>query len=173
MSTPLVRAFGAISSTDIAPVAALPTTAAHFCIWNGEAAGGKTYKIKSVGIITTTSAGAVIIVQPIAHVSPSTAIPVISGTVANGPKALDGFGNTSRGVVASAVTITNTGFWHPVGNALISAAMVATIAQGVWTDVSNVGYALPPGGLFSLAVMCSAAGSAKCQLHVTWTEEQL
>ncbi len=169
---PLVRSFGGISSTDIAPVATLPTTAAHFCVWNGELSGGKTYLIMSVGITTTTSAGAVAILQPLAHVSPYSGIPVITGTAAKGPLAIDGLGNTSRGAVASAVTIVNTGFWHPIGNALISAAMTATIGQGVWTDVSRIGYQIPPGGLFSLAVFCSAAGSAKCQLSVTWQEVQ-
>ena len=168
---PLIRTFGAISSTDIAPVAAIPTTAAHFCVWNGELPTGKTYTITSIGVTCTTSAGAVIILQPLAQISPMSGIPLISGTAANGPKALDGYGNTSRGVVASAVTIVNSGFWHPIGNALISAAMTATISQGVWTDVSRIGYTLPPQGLFSLAVLCSAAGSAKCQLSVTWSEQ--
>ena len=165
------RSFGAITSTDIAPVAAIPTTAAHFCVWNGESTNGKTYLLTSVSISTTTSAAAVIILQPWIQVAPYAGVPVIAGTAANGPKALDGLGNNSKALVASAVTIVNTGFWHPIGSALISAAMVATIAQGVWTDVSRLGYYIPPGGLLSLAGLCSAAGSAKCQLAVTWTEQ--
>ncbi len=161
------RLFGAITTTDIAPVAAFPTTAAHFAIWNGDPL--KTYTITSVGLTTTTSAGAVIIVQLLANCYVTGGNPPISGTVANGPKPLDGLGSGSRAIVASAVTIVNSGFWHPVGSALISAAMTATIGQGVWQNVRGI-YTLPPGGIFSLAGFCSAAASAKCQLSMTWEE---
>lgn len=166
------RSFLGMSATDVAPVASLPTTAAHFCVWNGEKSGGKTYLITSLGLVVTTSAAAVIVLNLIAQVSPYVSVPVISGTVASGPKAIDGLGNTSNAVVASAVTIQNTGIWHPVGQSIVCAG-TADIGLGQWTDVSRVGYSLPPGGLLSLAGFCSAAGSAKCQLMATWQEVQL
>ncbi len=164
------RSYGASSTTDVAPVAAYPTTAAHFCIWNGEPLGGKTYAFTSLGITTTTSAGAVIVLSLLANVTPVGAITVITGTASNGPKALDGLGNSSNAVVASAVTIVNSGFWHPVGTPIVCAG-TADIGLGLWVPVSGI-YYLPPGGLLSLAGFCSAAASAKCQLSATWQEVQ-
>ena len=40
-----VRRYVAGTATAVAPVAALPTTAAQFALWNGEPTGGKTYTI--------------------------------------------------------------------------------------------------------------------------------
>lgn len=163
-----------MTATDIAPVAALPTTAAHFCVWNGEKSGGKTYTITSLGITTTTSAGAAIVLGLLASVLPYGAVlgqSVAAGTAATGPKALDGLGNTSLAVAASAVTIVNTGFWHPVGAPIVCAG-TATIGTGLWVNVRGL-YYLPPGALLSLAGFCSAAGSAKCQISATWEEAQL
>lgn len=165
------RSFGGSSTTDIAPVAAYPTTAAHFCVWNGEPLGGKTYQLTSLGIVTTTSAGAAIVLGLLANIVPAGATTVIAGTASNGPKALDGLGNTSRAIVASAVTIVNTGFWHPVGTSIVCAG-TANIGNGIWVPVQGI-YYLPPGGLLSLAGFCSAAASAKCQLSATWNEVQL
>lgn len=162
------RLFGAMTLTDIAPVAALPTTTAHFCIWNGEKVGGKTYTITSIGIVITTSAAAAIVLQLLAQVAPNNTVPVISGTAASAALALDGQGPGSRAMAASAVTIVNAGFWHPVGQSIVSAA-TANIGLGSWVNVNGL-YRIPPGGLFSLAGFCSAAGSAKCQLMATWSE---
>ena len=166
------RSFVAGTATAVAPVAAIPTTAAHFALWNGEEVGGKTYTITSVGFTTTTSAGATIILQQLAHCSVAR-IPLITGTAATAVRATDGIPGGSKAVVASAVTIVNAnGLWHPVGSSFNTAALTATIASGGWTYVKGM-YRVPPGGVFSLATLCSAAGSAACQSYVTWEEEQI
>lgn len=169
---PIPRLFAAGTTTSVAPVAAIPTTAAQFCLWNGELAGGKSYTITSIGWTTDTSAGAAFVGQLVAHVAPA-AQPTISGTAANGPKATDGVIGGSRAVVASAVTLTsgqvNGGIWHPVGLSVNGATATATISMGAWQNVRGL-YVLPPGGLLSAAVICSAAGSAKCLIFVTWEE---
>ncbi len=162
------RTFIGGTVTDVAPVAALPTTAAHLAIQNGSTSG-KVYLITSIGLTTTTSAAAVAVIQALANNSTGPQAS-ITGTLAAGPKSLDGLFPGSTAQVYSAVTIVNTGIWHPVGMGIISAAMTATIAQGTWTDVSRVGYYVQPGGVFSLAAFCSAAGSAKCSIFVTWQE---
>lgn len=166
------RLFVAGTSTAIAPVAAIPTTAAQFCLWNGESAGGKTYTITSVGFTPIASAAAAFVAQLLAHCAPA-AQNIISGTAANGPKSTDGIVGGSRAAVASAVTLTAGqlagGIWHPVGPSVNGGAATATIAMGSYQQVRGL-YVLPPGGLLSLAVLCSAAGSATCQLYIQWEE---
>lgn len=152
--------------TGIAPVAVVPTTAAHFVLWNGEPTGGRTYTITSVSFTPIVSAGAAFVAQLLAHVSAST---VPGGTAGFGPEALDGLPVDSRATALSAVTIANTSIWHPVGSSVNGGAATATIAMGNWQNVRGV-YSLQPGGLFSLAVLCSAAGSATCRCFVTWEE---
>ncbi len=164
---PVTRSFVAGTATAIAPVAAIPTTAAQFALWNGEPAGGKTYTITSVAFTPVVSAGAAFVAQLLAHVGGA---PTIAGTLAQGPKPLDGLGAGSRASALSAVTIVaGTGLWHPVGPSVNGGAATATISMGNWQNVRGM-YKLTPGGLLSLAVLCSAAGSATCQLYVTWEE---
>ncbi len=161
------RTFIAGTSSAVAPVAALPTTAAHLAIQN--LSPGKIYTITSIGLTTTTSAAATQILQPIAHNAAGPSTTLITGTAALGPKALDGIQVPSQAIVFSAVTIVQTNIWHPVGTAVNSAALTATIGLGTWTYVRGL-YYVPYGGIFSLAAFCDAAGSAACNLFVTWEE---
>lgn len=173
MPVSVPRLYGAITTTDVAPVAAIPTTASHFSLQNTEPPGGRTYTITSLGFTCTTSAGAVIIQQLLAHVCPGTQ-PLITGTAVKGPYALDGNATRdSKAAVASAVTLTAgqavSGAWHPVSPGLITAAMTATIGTGNWVNVTGI-YQLAPGSILSLATFCSAAASAKNIISVTWSE---
>ena len=152
--------------TGIAPVAAVPTTAAHFVLWNGEPSGGRTYTITSVSFTPIVSAGAAFVAQLLAHVSAST---TPAGTAGFGPEPLDSLASDSRAVALSAVTISNSSIWHPVGTSVNGGAATATIGMGNWQNVRGI-YSLRPGGLFSLAVLCSAAGSATCRCFCTWEE---
>ncbi len=163
------RAFVASTLTAVAPVAALPTTAAHFALFNGEPSGGKTYTILTVGFTTTTSAGATMIMQQLVILVPP-GRPIISGTAASVPYAMDGSGSSTRATVASAVTLpANAGLWHPVGQSTNSAALTATIGLGVSTVVKGI-YSLPPGGIFALATLGSTTGGA-LQSFITWSED--
>ncbi len=153
------------TSSDIAPVAALPTTAAHLVLWNGDKT--KTYSVSSIGCTTTTSPGAVIGIQMLANmlVGP---VGLPAGTAALGPTPTDGVYPNSAAQVLAAVTIVNTGIWHPVGMS-VNTAGTADIALGTYQLVQGI-YSIPPGSLLALAVFCSAAASAKCKLFVTWAE---
>lgn len=167
MATP--RLFVAGTATPVAPVAAVPTTAAQFALWNGEPDGGKTYTITAVSFTTAVSAGAAFVGQLLANVAAARR-PIISGTAANGPRSTDGITGGTNAVVASAVTIGATwGVWHPVGMSVNGGAATATISMGAWQNVRGL-YLLPPGGVLALAVLCSAAGSATCNCYVQWEE---
>ncbi len=167
MATP--RLFVAGTATPVAPVAAMPTTAAQFALWNGEPIGGKTYNITALSWTSIASAAAAFVGQLLVNVSGASR-PIISGTAATTPRSTDGITGGTNAVVASAVTIGATwGNWHPVGMSVNGGAATATISMGAWQYVRGM-YLLPPGGVISLAVLCSAAGSATCDIFVNWEE---
>src|ERR1035437_5316685 len=65
----LGNTYAAGGTTAVAPVAALPTTAAHFLLFNGEPQDGtgKSYVIHRCGFTTIVSAGAACQMQLIGH----------------------------------------------------------------------------------------------------------
>lgn len=168
-----LNTFLGMTLTDVAPVTAIPTTAAHLVVWNGEPAGGKTYTLLSLAWTTTTSAAAAFVGQLVANIIAGTQ-PVPSGTLASGPLQMSGLpAARSKAAVVSAVTLTAgqnaSGIWQPVGPTVNSAALTATVGVGAYQNVNGI-YQLPPGSMIALAVICGAAGSAKCKIAVTWSE---
>lgn len=159
------------TSTAVAPVAALPTTASQLTLWNGESqtsGTGRSYVILSLGWTTIASAAAAFVGQLLANVSTvPTAVP--TGTAATSIVGLSGLATGSSATLLSAVTITNNGVWHPVGPSVNGGAATATISMGAeWYTQGE--YILRPGGLLNLAVLCSAAGSATCDVSIKWAE---
>jgi len=154
--------------TTVAPVAALPTTAAHFSLWNGENDDGLSYIIDYVGSINTTSAGAAInlglsyCLNLGKQTNPAGAIAI---------KSLSGRANyRGKGNTKASVSVTNDGFF-PMGNGLVC-ANTANIMMSV--EYSMYGRIIvPPGCLFSLATLCNAAGSASAQPWIIWHEVRL
>src|SRR3990167_442272 len=154
---PRPRTFVARTLTAVAPVAAIPTTAAHFALWNGDPV--KPYTIPSVGFTTTTTAAATIILQLLAHVSIA-AVGAITGTAASVVAPTDGIvGGTYASVFSGVPSVAATGVWHPVGPSVNTAALTATIGAGAYQNVRGL-YYLPPGRLFSLATLGSTAAGA-------------
>ena len=162
--------FVAGTATAVAPVATIPTTAAHFLLFNGAAqtGNGKSLVIHTVSSYTVVSAGAAIVLNMLAHNSTLAVASIPAITAATGIKSLNGGANTSVASVGSAGTIVNNGIWHPIGNSIVCAG-TANIALGTYVDTNGL-YVVPPGGIFSLAMLCSAAASATCSFFVTWSE---
>lgn len=165
MATPIYRA-GTL--TAVAPVTAPPTTAAHFALYNTAPAGGKSLYLMTVETTCIVSAGAALIVQPFAHVS-ANPVAKMSGTAASAVQSLVPTGIPSVAQVASAVTITADSVWHPCGESTNFGTGTTTIALGTSSLVTGL-YVIPPQGLFSLAVLCSAANAATMNCYCTWTE---
>lgn len=163
-----------IGGTAVAPVAAVPTTAAHFTLWNGEQVGGKSYAIDYIGSIVTTSAGAVIVLSLLVHngSNQTTVKPTISNAAT--PNGLNG--STYRGLAygGGSGTIVQSSSWHPAPIVVPSVvcAGTANIGLTVGGDVRGR-YIVPPGAAFSMASFCSSAGSATCQLFAIWHEVQI
>ena len=161
------------STTAPVPVAVIPATGVcQLALWNGEATGGKSYVIQRVGFTCTVSAGAAIIQQMLVSQT-NAAIAAPTGTAALAIKSLSGRGSQSSASVLSAVTVSSyTGLWHPLGMAINSNAATATIGLGNDFDCNGL-YVIPPGGLFGMSILCSAAASAQNQIFVTWHEVQI
>lgn len=164
-----IKVYHAMVSTAVAPVAALPTTAAHASLWNGYPQGsGKVLIPLQVRTITIVSAGAAIVLGVLAHVT-TALVTSMSGTAASTIRPLTG--NESYGGSAqfkSAVTIVNDGLWHPCTEAVVCAG-TANIGLTSSADVGGR-YVIMPGQQFSLASFCSAAASATCAPFVIWAE---
>ena len=165
MATPIYRAG---TATAVAPVTAPPTTAAHFALYNTALAGGKSLSLMTVETFCSASAGAALIIQPYAHVS-ANPVAQMTGTVATAIQSLVPTGLPSVAAVASAVTITADSVWHPCGESANFGTGTTTIAVGTSSLVTGL-YVIPPQGLFSLAIVCSAINSATLKCFVTWTE---
>jgi hypothetical protein len=156
-------------STAVAPVAAMPTTAAHFSLFNGNPQGsGISAIILAVGSITTTSAAAAIETGLAACVT-TVLITTQTGTAASTIRPLTG--NALYGgacTVLSAVTIVDNGLWLPVTESKVN-ANTANIMSNIHSDV-NGRYVIMPGQTFNLATLCNAAGSAVCKPYIIWAE---
>ncbi len=162
----LGNTFVARTNTAIAPVAALPTTASHFSLYM-PSAGTASAVIHAIGWTTIASAAAAFVGQLIAHVT-TVSVASITGTAVLGPKSISGTA-VATATPFAAVTTVNNGVWHPVGPSVNGGAATATISMGQWVDVGG-SYIVKPGMSLDLAVFCSAAGSATCDISVVWSE---
>lgn len=151
--------------TPVAPVATMPTTAAHFSLYC-PSSNTASLIVHQISNYTVVSAGAAIVLGMAAHMT-TVAVSSITGTAAQTPKGISGQG-TATGVVFSAVTTVNNGNWHPVGNSVVCAG-TANIALGTAWDAKGL-YIVKPGMHLDLAMLCSAAASATCSIFVTWSE---
>ena len=163
--------FKAFTATAVTPVTAPPTTAAHFALWNSAAPGGPSLYLQTVEAFTAASAGAAQIIQLFAHLGANAQSRIGSGfTAASGPFSLSGPVAPSVATVGSAVTIVNDSVWHACSLSETMGAGTTTIANGTFSNVNGL-YVVAPGMVFSLAVLCSAAGTATCKCGVTWYEQ--
>lgn len=168
----LVRLGGSFFSvgTGVAPVTVLPTTTAHFSLWNGENPGGKSYIIDAVGTAITTSAGAAITLALGAQLNVTN--PIVNPAGAIAIKSLSGKANYGgKGNAKASVTVTNDSAWHQVGGSIVN-ANAANLTLNLEFQVYGR-YIVPPQGMFSLASLCNAAAAAVCTPIIFWHEVQL
>lgn len=149
-------------------VAGWPSTRAELVLWNGEAAGGKSYVIDSAFVASISSITAASALTLIAQLAPSLTAPTDdtaqlivsrSGKVSYGGKA-------KRAV---AVTTATANKWEVLGT--VPAGASASIGLAAFADMWG-GWIVPPGGaLFLNAVAGTATGTSI--IGVTWSEVQL
>lgn len=158
------------ASATTAPVTAIPTTAAHLALWNGEQDDGLSYVIDFVGTYSTVSAAAAINLGLCAQVNLGK---VASPVGVQAIKSLSGRANyRGKGnAKTAAITITDNTAWHPVGNQLVIANTANILASVEYAVYGR--YVIPPGGMFALAALANAAGNMTCISWVIWHEVRL
>ncbi len=148
----------------------------QFLLFNGESQTitnglpvGKSYCIHRCGFTCTTSAGAAVFQQLMAHLSTVaiTAIPTV--TAGTAIKSLSGRAATTSAATGSAGTIVVNGMWFPVGMSVNAAASTATIGLGSDADLNGL-IIVPPGGLLTLGVLASTATTIVNQIWASWSE---
>lgn len=172
--TPPQNYFVARTSTAVAAVAAFPTTAAHFCLFNGENIGGKSYEIIAMSTAYATSAAAAEVGVLVVHNAGGPVLALPSFTAALGPKSLGGYAASGTNAqVGSAVTIVNSSIWHPAGMGYSTAATttIGLSSYWFWNSPGPSMYIVPPGGIFSLATVAATAAGTN-HLSITWRETQ-
>jgi len=152
-------------------VAAWPTTRAELVLYNGEAAGGKSYVIEKAWMYGITSMAAA---QPLTLIGQI--VPVAGTVPTNDTAQLISSHNgkptyTGRGKVAVANTTAGqtTNLWDVLASA--NMPMTTNLGAAVVADLWGQ-YIIPPGGVFALAgIAGTAAGTAT--IGLTWAEVQL
>lgn len=168
--TEMVRhgeSYGVIAATAVAPVVALPTTTAQLTLWNGEPDGGKSYIIDSLIGMVAVSAGAATGVGFAACIhkgrkaKPTSDLTTIFG--------LAGHPYSGKAVIDLAATVEDD-VWHPVGNAVVGPA--SQVAMPFEVPVYGM-YIVPPGGMFSMAVLANTVTTITVKQGLRWHETQL
>lgn len=160
------------TTTGIAALVALPTTASGLSLWNGEPANGKCYAIDSFGsweaVADATQADATAIFAqnsktPVA--APATAglaVASLSGRT---------YGGKAR-TVTPGVTLVADG-WYPHNS---PAQMAAGAAGAIWkvNEVLARGlYLVPPGGMFNVVAVKGTAAALDSFYFIRWHEVQI
>lgn len=165
--------YSAIATAAVEALVVRPGTAAAFTLWNGEAAGGKSYVIDRLfthNLVTTAAIeyfGIWACVHPAGMTNPGVDIARSATNIT---------GNTGRtyggqGVVGVAETVVDNG-WYPWGSGNRN-SVTATIPGGQ-ADVEIGGRLIvPPSGGISLHVVSGIATGNDFTSGLSWFEVQL
>ena len=142
--------------TAVTAVAAIPTTAAHLSLYNGNTQ--KSLIIAAVGTFAATTAVAATNITllartdvPYFNVNPAGAL-IIAGLDG---RMYSGSANAKASVTLGAIGAGNNTAWMPVGPSLTTTS-TTTVAIGTYADVQGR-WVVRPGGLFSLATVAATA----------------
>lgn len=146
------RAFFANTTTAVASVVALPTTAVLLHLYNNEPDGGRSYVIDWVGAINIVAGAATGQSEIIANLGQtrvaSPATPLATTKKANG---LGGGTNDSRSIVTASALDAVTGVaaaWFPLGPAVGKPGAVA-VGPSIWVPIDGR-FLVPPGRSFAI-----------------------
>lgn len=155
------------TATAVAPVAAMPTTAAHLSLYN-PSSSGKNFYVHRVGSYCVASAAAVLQASLAVHMT-TVAVSTLTGTAATAGKSISGSATTVSQIYSAVTTVVN-GVWHILGASQNFGAQTATI--GMALDSGDLGglYIITPGMHLDVAVLAQAAGSATFSTFIQWSE---
>jgi hypothetical protein len=176
------RAFMANTTTAVATVTAVPSTAYGFAIWNGESDGGRSYIIDAVAALFTVNGGAALVhdgiigclglVREAAPASPTGATPKQMNGMGNADtkvKVILAADNPYGGGAGTVLATTGiAGNWFPIGNS-VNSAVNALPGYQIWQNVDGR-IIVPPGRLFLLHTLGSV-NTSSAQLYIWWHEK--
>ena len=168
----LGSAWSAITTAPIAALVARPSTVALFTLWNGEAAGGKSYVIDRLFALALVSGtaesrfGIWATIHPPGMTNPGIDI---------ARSAVNLTGNTGKtyngqGVVGIGETVIDNG-WYPWGSS-VSTEPTGTLMGGQITTEVAGRLIVPPSGGISLHVIASTTNE-DFTIGASWYEVQL
>lgn len=151
-----------------APVVAVPTTTATWCLYNGYPDNGDWLFVDSLGFFLasgTVAVGGTLIVAvtngPVATV-PTAYASSVTGSLNGGAT-----GSGTKALLANAVTIPASSVWHPV----IGGDWAATTTIGLGLVVQlHGGYAIPPKYGLAIDVLSGAGTTPLFGVSATWDE---
>lgn len=170
------RAFFTGTTTAVAAVVAIPTTAVALALYNNEPDGGRSYVVDWIaasGVAKTAAAGQCQMLANIGQIreaAPTNANLAIKK--ANGM----GVGNDTRAltIIGGTALPAGTGIaanWFPIGPSFGAPGAAATPGNGAWVPVDGR-FIVPPGRYFAVTVLADVVGST-FQDYISWHEVQL
>jgi hypothetical protein len=159
---------GVVTSVSLGQV--LPTTLAVSTLWNGNAAGGKSYVLDGVGFWSDVSAGAVSWYQLYGMpsiVTSATAPATAEVGIIRGLRLGTTYAGNAK--ISQAVTVTDNG-WLPLGNA-VQATTTTALGMGNFTKLNGL-FIIPPQYYFCLHVSGTNT-TAEMGFFYVWHEVQL
>lgn len=159
---------GVIANYQI-PVADFPTTAAAYALWNGEAAGGKSYVIEQIACVSgsgTLGLGMSILagVTKTAQSAVSNGTGVVLGSLSGCPS------TTSLATFGNAITLGNAPAWTVVASRDQVSAI--SVGSGLVANVDGM-FIVRPCCCLGLNVFAPTGTTAKFGFNVVWSELQL
>lgn len=171
------RAFKAGTTTAVAAVVAIPTTAVGFAIYNGEPDGGRSYIIdrmwaqNSVSTAVVCQAQLLALIGQVREAIPTDAMPANSRISLSG---LSGVDTKVRAILTATALPATTGlqgYWLPVGQAGTKPSAVATPGYGMIAEI-NGRLICPPGRYCAVHVLANVVGET-FQMGIEWHEKQV
>lgn len=171
--TRLGMRYGKLTDAVASIATAIPTVSAVHSLWNGEAAGGKSYVLESVTAICITSAGAAsgFGMVGMLNVLPITAVPATADTLTK-VTSMNGKVYPGRAKTSHAVTVPDDGWWPmPLQNTFTTGAGTVTGSLVMHAPLDG-GVIVPPGCLFNVST-CTVGTTATFNCFFVWREEQI
>lgn len=171
------RAFYTGTTTAVAAVVAIPTTAVLLALYNNDVDGGRSIVIDWVGasgVAKTAAAGqAQLLVLPgqLRETAPTDQALAIKKANGLGSGTNDTKARTIIGGTALPAASGIAGNWIPLGPAAGAPGAGATPGDGLWAAVDGR-FIVPPGRYFAMHVLADVVGST-FQGFVGWHEKQL
>lgn len=170
----LGRAYYVNTTSAVAAVVAIPTTAVMFALYNNEPDGGRTYVIDWVAAsnVASTAVGcqAHIIVCPgqVRETPPTDGGLVIKKCNGNGGGSND---TRARTILTATALPATTGLqtnWTPVGMNAVKPGVTTTPGYGIFCPIDGR-FTVPPGRYFAMHVVANVVGET-FQGFIGWHE---